>query len=226
MGSDGTVGANKNSITIIGEDTPNCAQGYFVYDSERGSVTVSHLRFGPEPIHSTYLVSRASFVGCHQFDFLERMDVLAAADTRATFLLNAPFGPGEVWDHLPRRVQPEIIDKKMRLFVVDAYKVARDTGMGSRINTVMQTCFFALSGVLPQKEAITAIKYSIQDTYGKRGEASCGIISRSTRRSHISTRCAWQHRYVALSMLLAPVPARAPAFVRDVLGAMIAGNGD
>ena len=163
LGSDGTVGANKNSIAIIGEKTPSYAQGYFVYDSKKsGSITVSHLRFGPDPIRSTYLISKASFIGCHQFAFLERMDVLAAADQGATFLLNAPYAPDEVWNHLPRNVQQQILDKQLRFFVIDAYKVARDAGMGGRINTIMQTCFFAVSGVLPRDEAIAAIKSAIR----------------------------------------------------------------
>ena len=172
LGSDGTVGANKNSIAIIGEHTPSHAQGYFVYDSKKaGSITVSHLRFGPDPIRSTYLITRASFIGCHQFAFLERMDVLAAADRGATFLLNAPYAPEEVWDHLPRKVQQQILDRELRVFVIDAYKVARQAGMGGRINTIMQTCFFAVSGVLPHDAAIAAIKSAIQETYGKRGDA-------------------------------------------------------
>src|SRR3990172_4254904 len=172
LGSDGTVGANKNSIKIIGEDTEFYAQGYFVYDSKKaGAVTVSHLRFGPRPIRSTYLITEASFVACHQFSFLERMDVLKVAQPGATFLLNSPYQPEEVWDHLPATVQDEIISKKLRLFAIDANSVARATGMGRRINTIMQTCFFAISGVLPREEAIAAIKHSIEKTYSKRGEA-------------------------------------------------------
>ncbi len=228
LGSDGTVGANKNSIAIIGENTPSYAQGYFVYDSKKaGSVTVSHLRFGPDPIRSTYLISKASFIGCHQFAFLERMDVLAAADRGATFLLNAPYAPDEVWNHLPRNVQQQILDKELRLFVIDAYKVARDAGMGGRINTVMQTCFFAVSGVLPQDEAIAAIKSAIQDTYGKRGEA----IVRNNFAA-VNTTLAHLHEVTIPASVsstidvLAPVPSHAPAFVRDVLGTLIAGHGD
>ena len=172
LGADGTVGANKSAIKIIGEETDNYAQGYFVYDSKKsGSITVSHLRFGPRPIRSTYLIQRASFVACHQFSLLERVDVLDQADEGATFLLNSPFGPDAVWDHLPRQLQETILAKHLRLFVIDAYQVARDAGMGGRINTVMQTCFFALSGVLPRDEAIAAIKQSIEKTYGRRGEA-------------------------------------------------------
>ena len=159
LGSDGTVGANKNSIKIIGKNTDNYAQGYFVYDSKKaGSVTVSHLRFGPRPIRSSYLITRASFVACHQFQFLERMDVLDCAEPGATFLLNAPFGADEVWGHLPQSVQEVIIQKRLKFYLIDAYKVARETGMGNRINTIMQTCFFAISGVLPREQAIEAIK--------------------------------------------------------------------
>ena len=179
LGADGTVSANKNSIKIIGEETESNAQGYFVYDSKKaGAITVSHLRFGPRPIHSTYLISQASFVACHQFSFLERFDMLKAAAPGATFLLNSPYGPEEVWDHLPRTVQEQIISKKLRLFLIDAYQVAKDTGMGVRINTIMQTCFFAISGVLPREEAIAAIKHAIEKTYGKRGErvATLGVL--------------------------------------------------
>jgi pyruvate-ferredoxin/flavodoxin oxidoreductase len=172
LGSDGTVGANKNSIKIIGKRANTYAQGYFVYDSKKaGSVTVSHLRFGPRPIRSSYLISKANFVACHQFQFLERMDVLKTAEPGATFLLNAPFSSAEVWNHLPRPVQEDILGKKLNFYVIDAYKVARDTGMGNRMNTIMQTCFFAISGVLPREQAIEAIKDAIRDTYGKRGEA-------------------------------------------------------
>ena len=146
LGSDGTVGATKNSVKIIGENTPLYAQGYFVYDSKKaGSVTVSHLRFSPQPIRSTYLVERANFVACHQFHFLERIDVLKAAEPGATFLLNSPFGPNEVWDRLPREVQQQIIDKRLKFYVVDGYKVAQQAGMAGRFNTVLQTCFFALA---------------------------------------------------------------------------------
>jgi len=228
LGSDGTVGANKNSITIIGEYTPSYTQGYFVYDSKKaGSVTVSHLRFGPDPIRSTYLISKASFVGCHQFSFLDRVDVLSAADHGATFLLNAAFGPDEVWNHLPRKVQQQIVDKHLRFFVIDGYKVAREAGMGGRINTIMQTCFFAVSGVLPRDEAIRAIKTAIEDTYGKRGEA---IVQKNFAAVDTSLANLYEvtvPRQVSSTFdVLAPVPAQAPAFVRDVLGTLIAGYGD
>ena len=172
LGSDGTVGASKNSVKIIGENTPMYAQGYFVYDSKKaGSVTVSHLRFSPDPINSTYLIEKANFVACHQFQFLARMDVLVNAEEGATFLLNAPCGADEVWERLPQEMQQTIIEKKLEFYVVDAYKVAREAGMANRINTVMQTCFFALSGTLERNEAIEQIKQSITKTYGKRGES-------------------------------------------------------
>jgi pyruvate-ferredoxin/flavodoxin oxidoreductase len=228
LGSDGTVSANKNSIKIIGEETDNYAQGYFVYDSKKsGSVTVSHLRFGKKPIHSTYLISRANFVACHQFGFLERFDVLKAAEPGATFLLNSPYGPDEVWDHLPRTTQEHIVNKKLRFYVIDGVRVAREAGMGGRINTVMQTCFFALSGVLPRDEAIRAIKQSIEKTYGKRGEMivqkNFAAVDRALDNLHevsvpqqVSTKFDIQP----------PVPAQAPEFVRNVTARMIAGEGD
>jgi pyruvate-ferredoxin/flavodoxin oxidoreductase len=228
LGSDGTVGANKNSIKIIGKGTNNHAQGYFVYDSKKaGAVTVSHVRFGPEPIESTYLISKASFVACHQFQFIDRIDVLTAAETGATFLLNAPFGPEEIWNHLPRQVQETIISKKLKFYVIDGYAVAREAGMGSRINTIMQTCFFAISGVLPREEAIAAIKHAIQDTYGKRGEA---VVQKNfdavdQALSHLHEVKVPEKVSAAFDML-PPVPLRAPAFVRDVVGPIIAGNGD
>ncbi|MBX3427817.1 MAG: pyruvate:ferredoxin (flavodoxin) oxidoreductase [Pirellulales bacterium] len=172
LGSDGTVGANKNSVKIIGENTPLYAQGYFVYDSKKaGSVTVSHVRFSPRPINSSYVIDRAGFVACHQFQFLDRIDMLNVAEPGATFLLNSPYGPTETWDRLPREVQQQIIAKRLKFYVIDALQVAHAAGMGGRINTVMQVCFFALAGVLPRDEAILRIKDAIKKTYGKRGEA-------------------------------------------------------
>jgi len=228
LGSDGTVGANKNSIKIIGKGTNNYAQGYFVYDSKKaGAVTVSHLRFGPDPIRSTYLITKANFVACHQFQFLDRIDVLAAAEPGAVFLLNAPFGPDEIWDHVPRQAQETIIKKKLRFYVIDGYTVARAAGMGSRINTIMQTCFFAISGVLPREEAITAIKKAIEDTYGKRGEAV-------VQKNYAAVDAALAHlhevkvpaKVTALFDMLPAVSPHAPKFVHDVLGTIITGNGD
>lgn len=228
LGSDGTVGANKNSIKIIGKGTDNFAQGYFVYDSKKaGAITVSHLRFGPEPIRSTYLISKANFVACHQFQFLDRIDVLTAAEPGATFLLNAPFGPDEIWNHIPRQVQETILRKKLKFYVIDGYSVARDSGMGSRINTIMQTCFFAISGVLPREQAIAAIKKAISDTYGKRGEAV-------VQKNFAAVDKTLEHLYEvkvpgkvsATFDMLPAVSERAPQFVRSVLGTIITGNGD
>ncbi|MBE8991684.1 pyruvate:ferredoxin (flavodoxin) oxidoreductase [Nostoc sp. LEGE 12450] len=170
LGSDGTVGANKNSIKIIGEETDNYAQGYFVFDSKKsGSMTVSHLRFGKEPIRSTYLIDQANFIGCHHWGFLERIDILKAAIPGATLLLNSPYNADNVWENLPLKVQQQIIDKHLKLYVINASQVARESGMGGRINTIMQVCFFALAGVLPQEEAIAKIKQAIEKTYGKKG---------------------------------------------------------
>ncbi|MCB0685069.1 MAG: pyruvate:ferredoxin (flavodoxin) oxidoreductase [Saprospiraceae bacterium] len=170
LGSDGTVGANKNSIKIIGENTDLFAQGYFVYDSKKsGSKTISHLRFGPEPIHAPYLIEQANFIACHQFNFLEKIDLLKYAENNAVFLLNSPYGPDEVWENIPVAVQQKIIEKKLRFYVIDALSVAAKTQMGRRINTIMQTCFFALSGVLPRDEAIAHIKKAIEKTYFTKG---------------------------------------------------------
>jgi pyruvate-ferredoxin/flavodoxin oxidoreductase len=228
LGSDGTVGANKNSIKIIGEDTDNYAQGYFVYDSKKsGSVTVSHLRFGPEPIRSTYLISKANFVACHQAPFLEQIDMLRVADKGATFLLNSPHSADEVWDTLPKLVQKRIIDKRLKLFVIDAYSVARDAGMGGRINTVMQTCFFAISGVLPRDEAIGAIKKAIEKTYGKRGES---VVKKNF--DAVDSALAHLHEVAipaavtGAADLRPPVPAAAPEFLQKVTSHIIAGDGD
>jgi len=228
LGADGTVGANKNSIKIIGEETDNHAQGYFVYDSKKsGSVTVSHLRFGPQPIRASYLVSRATFVACHQFSFLERLDVLEAAEPGAIFLLNSPHGPEQVWEHLPRPVQEQIVAKRLRLFVIDGYRVARETGMGGRINTVMQTCFFAISGVLPRADAIAAIKRAIQKTYGKRGEAvvekNFAAVDRTLDHLH---EVAVPGPVTSTIGRPPAVAAEAPEFVRTVTAAMLAGEGD
>jgi pyruvate-ferredoxin/flavodoxin oxidoreductase len=228
LGSDGTVGANKNSIKIIGEDTENFAQGYFVYDSKKaGSVTISHLRFGPKPIHSTYLIERATFVACHQFTFLERLDVLAAAEPGATFLLNSPYGKEDVWNHLPLATQEHIIGKKLRFFVIDAVKVAQEAGMGTRINTVMQTCFFAISGVLARAEAIAAIKRSIEKTYSKRGaavvEKNFAAVDQALDNLHEVSVPALVS---SVFNILPPVPEGAPEFVQRVTARIIAGQGD
>ena len=228
LGSDGTVGANKNSIKIIGEDTGLYAQGYFVYDSKKsGSLTISHLRFGPKPIHSSYLITQASFVACHQSAFLERIEVLKYAEPGATFLLNSLFGPDEVWATLPASIQQEIIRKKLKFYVIDAYKVAKETGMGGRINTIMQTCFFAISNVLPREQAIAAIKDAIRKTYGKRGAA---VVDRNFNAVDETLHNLFEVRVpasVTSSLVLhPPVSAQAPEFVRNVLGPIIQGNGD
>jgi pyruvate-ferredoxin/flavodoxin oxidoreductase len=228
LGADGTVSANKNSIKIIGEETPNYAQGYFVYDSKKsGARTISHLRFGPRPIKSEYLINTANFVACHQFGFLEKYDVLVNATKGATFLLNSPYPAEEVWDHLPRHVQNQIIDQDLKFFAIDAYSVARETGMGVRINTIMQTCFFALSGILPRDEAIEQIKKAIRDTYGKRGEVV-------VRKNFAAVDAALAHLHEisvpdrATSTIEMPpiVPAEAPQFVQEVTAKIMAGEGD
>ncbi len=228
LGADGTVGANKNSIKIIGEETDNYAQGYFVYDSKKsGSVTISHLRFGPKPIRAPYQVGQANFVACHQFTFLERFNVLKYAMPGAVFLLNSIYGPNEVWDRLPEETQRAIIEKDLRFYVIDAYEVAGKTGMGGRINTIMQTCFFAISGVLPREQAIQEIKHAIDKTYGKRGEV---VVKRNFEAvdqalSHMHEVSVPKAATSKLN-LRPPVAAQAPEFVRQVLGAMIANEGD
>jgi pyruvate-ferredoxin/flavodoxin oxidoreductase len=228
LGSDGTVSANKNSIKIIGEDTPNFAQGYFEYDSKKaGTVTVSHLRFGPRPIRQTCFVSAANFVACHQFVFLEKFDVLEHATQGATFLLNAPYGPNQVWDNLPARVQRQIIDKELKFYVIDAYRVAKETGMGVRINTIMQTCFFALSGVLPRDEAIAAIKNAIVDTYGKRGEDVVRQNFMAVDQSLANLFRVEVMDQVTSEIEIPPtVPPEAPEFVQAVTAQILARKGD
>jgi len=228
LGSDGTVSANKNSIKIIGEGTKNYAQGYFVYDSKKaGSMTVSHLRFGPRPIRSTYLINSANFVACHQFFFIEKFDMLKNAVEGATFLLNSHYGPDKTWDKLPRKVQQQIIDKKLNFYVIDAYKVAKDTGMGLRINTIMQTCFFAISGILPKDEAIDAIKNAIKKTYGKKGEE---IVQKNFNA--VDQALAHLHKIdvpnKATSTIEMPpvVSPKAPEFVQKFTAKLIAGEGD
>jgi pyruvate-ferredoxin/flavodoxin oxidoreductase len=228
LGSDGTVGANKNSIKIIGSETPNFAQGYFVYDSKKsGSMTTSHLRFGPKPIRSTYLITQASFVACHNFSFLEKMNVLEAAMPGAVFLLNSPYSAAEVWDKLPKTTQEEMLRKKIEFYVIDGYKVARDAGMGTRINTIMQTCFFAISGVLPRDEAIEQIKKSIKKTYGKRGEAVVAKNFAAVDHALAHLEKVTLPAAVSSSFDLIPsISSKAPKFVRDVLGAIAGGHGD
>jgi pyruvate-ferredoxin/flavodoxin oxidoreductase len=227
LGADGTVGANKNSIKIIGEETDNDAQGYFVYDSKKsGAITISHLRFGPGPIRSSYLIKKAGFVACHQFGFLERYDMLEYAVTGGTVLLNAPFAKDEVWKNLPRKVQEQIVEKKLKLYAIDAYDVAEKTGMGGRINSIMQTCFFAISGVLPRDEAIAKIKKAIEKTYGKKG-------AEVVKRNFASVDATLEHLHeipvgpATSTLKMRPtVPDRAPDFTKRVQAVIIEGKGD
>ena len=228
LGADGTVGANKESIKIIGENTDHFAQGYFVYDSKKaGAMTISHLRFGPRPIRSTYLITKANFVACHQPVLLEICDVLKELAPGGMFLLNSPLGPDRVWGRLSEAVQRRLIEQRAKFFVIDGNKVARDAGMGGRINTVMQTCFFAISGVLPAQDAIEAIKNSIRKTYAKKGDEIVQMNLRAVDES-------LAHLYeVEVPDAVVPVPSgsngelkRAPEFVRNVLGEIMAGRGD
>ncbi|HKF02791.1 MAG TPA: pyruvate:ferredoxin (flavodoxin) oxidoreductase [Candidatus Sulfotelmatobacter sp.] len=227
LGADGTVGANKNSIKIIGENSDNYAQGYFVYDSKKsGAMTVSHLRFGPQPIKSSYLVSKANFVACHQWIFLERYDMLSSLVEGGVFLLNSPYGKDEVWDHLPREVQQQLIAKKAKFYAIDAYKVARDAGMGSRMNVIMQVCFFAISKVLPREEAIEAIRESIRYTYGKKGEE---VVKKNMLAVDETLAHLFEVKVPATAtskIELPPVFPGASKFERDVLGTIYAGKGD
>ncbi|HTQ39223.1 MAG TPA: pyruvate:ferredoxin (flavodoxin) oxidoreductase [Pirellulales bacterium] len=231
LGSDGTVGATKNSVKIIGENTPLYAQGYFVYDSKKaGSVTISHLRFSPRPIDSTYLIERANFVACHQFQFLERLDMLQLADPEATFLLNSPFGPDEVWGRLPREVQQQIIDKRLKFYVVDGYSVAQMAGMAGRFNTAMQTCFFALANVLPREQAVEKIKESIRKTYGRRGEsvlqsnwaAVDGALASLHQVEVPAEATSTTHRLPAISV----TGNQMDAFIERVTAMLLSGQGD
>jgi pyruvate-ferredoxin/flavodoxin oxidoreductase len=228
LGADGTVSANKNSIKIIGEETDLFAQGFFVYDSKKsGSTTTSHLRFGTSPIRAPYLIDRANFVACHQWFFLEKVEMLKNAAPGATFLLNSMYGPGEVWDHLPKPVQDAIVKKKLSLHVIDAYRVARENGMGSRINTVMQTCFFALSRVLPREDAIAAIKRSIEKSYGKKGEAVVRQNFEAVNQTLANLHEVKVPGTVTSTIDFPPtVSADAPGFVRNVTARIIAGDGD
>ena len=228
LGSDGTVGANKNTIKILGSREGTFAQGYFVYDSKKsGSRTVSHLRFGPAPIRAPYLVSQASFVGCHHMSILERVDILEFAKPGGTLLINAPFRPEAVWDNLPRSLQQGIIDKNLELYAIDATAVAREAGLAGRTNTVLQTCFFAISGVMPKDDAIAAVKTSIRKTYGKRGAE---VVSKNEAAVDASVsnlhRIEVPDAVTAQRDLLAPVPEHAPPFVRDVTAQMLIGRGD
>ena len=228
LGADGTVGANKNSIKIIAEDAGKYGQGYFVYDSRKsGSMTTSHLRFSDNPIRSAYLITSADFVACHQFQFMNKVDILRIAKDGATFLLNAPYKADEVWDHLPIEVQEEILAKHLKFYTINAVEVARATGMGQRINTVMQTCFFAISNILPKDEAIAQIKAAIKKTYSKKGDA---IVQKNYAAVDASLEHLFEVSYpdhvTSKFHRQAPVPADAPKFVQGLTATLIADNGD
>ena len=230
LGADGTVGANKNSIKIIGEETENYAQGYFVYDSKKsGAKTISHLRFGKNPINAPYLIGEheADFLACHQFNFLEQIEMLKYSKPGSIFLLNSIYGPDDVWNHLPLSVQETIINKNIELYIINAYDVAKETGMGTRINTIMQTCFFAISGVLPRDEAIAAIKQAIEKTYGKKGKEIVQKNFNAVDQSLANLHKVEVPKKADSSIRMRPtVPDEAPDFVKNVLGEMLAGYGD
>ncbi len=231
LGSDGTVGANKNSIKIIGENTDNYVQGYFVYDSKKsGSMTISHLRFGKTPIRSSYLIDHPNFVACHQPMFLEKFDMLAGIEEGRTFLLNSNKSVDDVWEILPGKIQKDILDKKINFYVLDAYKSANIAGMKNQINTVMQTCFFSISGVLPKEEVIEAIKEAIRDTYGKKGG---DIVTRNIKAVDDTLKFLNRVDYSKYAkpskeILVAGVfiSDKAPEFVKGVLGKMLSAKGD
>ncbi len=230
LGSDGTVGANKNSIKIIGEETENFAQGYFVYDSKKsGQMTTSHLRFGPKPILAPYLIeaNQANFVACHQFNFLERFDMLKYAKAGAVFLLNSMYDPDTIWENLPSEVQKDIIEKHLKFYVINGYDVALKTGMGQRVNTIMQTAFFAISGVLPREAAIAEIKHAIEKTYGKRGEAVVKKNFEAVDATIANLReVSVPAEVTSEAARRSPVPNEAPEFVKNVLGRLIQFEGD
>ncbi|HLO86869.1 MAG TPA: pyruvate:ferredoxin (flavodoxin) oxidoreductase [Nostocaceae cyanobacterium] len=232
LGSDGTVGANKNSIKIIGEGTDNYAQAYFVYDSKKsGSMTVSHLRFGSQPIRSTYLINQANFIGCHHWGFIERIDIFKSAAQGAKLLLNSPYSADEVWQHLPLKVRQQILEKDLKVYTINASQVARNSGMGGRINTIMQVCFFALSGVLPQAEAIAKIKQAIEKTYGKKGaevvRMNLQAVDNTLENLHeIEVPLVEKGKWVDNENFQTPFSQDAPEFVRDVLGKIMLWQGD
>jgi len=228
LGADGTIGANKNSIKIIGKATDHFVQGYFVLDSKKsGSITISHLRFGKKPIKSTYLISKASFLACHKFSFLPKYDMLSQADEGAVFLLNSPFGKDEVWQKIPVEVQKQIIDKKLRFYVIDGTRIADEVGLRGRINVTMQTAFFLISGVVPEAKALELIKTAIEDTYGNKGK---DIVAMNMKAVEAARTRIEQVDYPAKAEgtlhMLPPVPAQAPAFVREVTAAIISGRGE
>jgi len=228
LGADGTVGANKNSIKIIGEETDNYGQGYFVYDSKKaGAVTISHLRFGPRPIRSSYLIKKANFVACHQWVFTEKLDMLTYAQPGATFLLNSPFGPDEIWDHFPKEVQEDIKAKDLKVYCIDATAVAKETGMGRRTNTIMQTCFFAISGILPRDEAIEKIKGAIKKTYGAKGDEIVQLNFNAVDGTLANLHEVTVPEAITATFSRPPIVSdEAPDLVKRVTAMMIAGKGD
>ena len=228
LGADGTVSANKNSIKIIGEATENYAQGYFVYDSRKaGQKTISHLRFGKSPIKSTYLIQKASFIACHKFSFLERFDMLSNAEEGAVFLLSSPFNKDEVWENIPVEVQRQIIDKKLKFYVIDAYQIAKDIGLGSRINVIMQTAFFLISGILPEEEALKLIKKAIVDTYGKKGQKVIDQNMKAVEEAKNRIEKVDYPKEIRGDIhMVPPVPEDSPQFVKEVTGEIIAGRGE
>jgi len=228
LGSDGTVGANKNSIKIIGETTDNYVQGYFVYDSKKaGAQTISHLRFGPEPIYSTYLIHKANFIACHQFNFIEKYDILKNIKKGGTFLLNSPFDKDTVWDILPEKMQEKIIENKLEFYVIDATKVAQEAKLGKRTNTVLQTCFFAISGVLPKDEAIQKIKEAIVKSYSKKGDAVVQMNFNAVDKSLEHLQKVDYPKQITNDTELKPMMSgNADPFVTEVLGKILAGKGD
>lgn len=228
LGADGTVSANKNSIKIIGDMTENYAQGYFVYDSKKsGSVTTSHLRFGPDKVRSTYLITKANFIACHQYQFIEKFDMLEQAENGATFLLNSAYSKDEIWDRLPVKFQEQILKKNIKFFVINAFKVARDTGMGGRINTVMQTCFFAISNILEREKSIELIKKSIKKSFGSKGDA---VVQKNFEAVDGTLANLFEvqipGKVTSTIQLEAAVSADAPQFVQDFTGRIIEGKGD
>jgi pyruvate-ferredoxin/flavodoxin oxidoreductase len=228
LGADGTVGANKNTIKIIGEETDNYAQGYFVYDSKKsGSTTISHLRFGKKPIKSTYLIKKANFIGIHQFNFVEKFDILSNIEEGGTVLLNSPYSKEEVWNKLPKKFQEQVINKKLNFYVIDGYDVAKKTGMGTRINTIMQTCFFAISNVLPKEEALEQIKKAIKKTYGAKGES---VVKKNYEAVDQTLANLYKIDYpqrATSSIDLPPIVSdKAPDYVKKILAKIMAGKGD
>ncbi len=228
LGGDGTVGANKNSIKIIGKATDFFAQGFFVYDSKKsGSMTISHLRFSPDPIRSTYLIKKAEFLACHAFTFLERFDIMKHLKKGGTFLLNSPYGPEEVWDKLPMEVQKGLIEKDAKFYILDAYSLAKSLGLGARINVIMQAAFFSISGVLPEEKALNMVELAVEDTYGDKGKA---VVDMNVKAANLALerihKVALPEKATSKIGIRPPVPEDAPEFVQKVTGEIIAARGE